>query len=343
MQDVADVVGVSKMAVSYVLNGKNKVSSATREAVLAAVQKLDFEMNPHAQRLANGHCTDTVGLIALWFDYGVASNKIRHIQNILNEQGFNVPLYGMGLIGRHDGDVQAAAVARVRRQKQRALVCAPAGLGPKALAELQRYQEEGGVLVCYDHPITLDCDHVLFDREDNTYRATRHLLELGHRRVGIGIHGSMRGAQERFQGYRRALREFGAESRDAWVFEGQENIDYSEGGFNIAAQYLSLKERPSALCIINDYAALSFMATVERAGLKCPQNVSVVGHDDHPLSRHYPVPLTTVSHPAQLIAQHVTQLLVSRINGEHQGPFRQIVVQSELIVRSSTAKPAAVS
>lgn len=337
MQDVADAVGVSKMAVSYVLSGQKKVSPATRDAVLAAVEDLKFELNPHAQRLANGHCLDTIGLIALWFDYGVASHKIRHIQSILNEQGFNVPLYGVGLKNRRDQDVQADAVAHVRRQKQRALVCAPAGFGAKALDELRRYQDEGGILVCYDHPVALDCDQVVFDRNDNTYRATRHLLELGHRSVGIAIHGFMANSQERLRGYHRAMREFGARSRPEWVFEGHDNIDYAEGGCHIAAQYLALQNRPTALCIINDYAALAFLSALERAGLQCPQQISVVGHDDHPLSRHYPVPLTTVSHPAEQIAQHTTQLLVSRINREFQGASRRITVQGELLVRNSTA------
>ncbi len=338
MQDVADEVGISKMAVSHVLNGRNKVSSKTREAVLEAVSRLGFEPNVHAQRLAQGGVSDTVGLIALWFDFGVAAQKIHLIQNALNEQGFDVPLYGVGLRDRYDESVQVAAIAKARAQQPRALVCATSGLRPRALDELQRYQDQGGILVCYDYATEMSCDHVLFDREDNTYQAARHLLELGHRDLGIAFHGVSKNSQERLSGFHRAVREFGAQTRPTWIFEGQNNSNYAEGGLQIAARYLGLAKRPSALCIVNDYAALSFLAAVQRAGVECPANISVVGHDDHTLSRYYPVPLTTVSHPAETIASHVTQFLLSRINGEYSGPPRQVTVKGELLIRQSTVR-----
>nr|MBC7612692.1 LacI family DNA-binding transcriptional regulator [Pseudopedobacter sp.] len=153
MQDVAREVGVSKMTVSYALNGTGRMSEKTRQAVLEAAQRLGFERNPHAQRLSNGRSNNTVGLFSLWFDFGVGTQKMQLIQNTLNERGFDVPIYGAGLRDCREANAQAAALSVIRRQKPDALVCSTAGLHEKALEELRRYQNEGGVLVCYDHPV----------------------------------------------------------------------------------------------------------------------------------------------------------------------------------------------
>lgn len=335
LQDVAREVGVSKMAVSFALNGTGRISQEKRQAVTEAAQRLGYEPNLHARTLSHGRSNNTIGLFALWLDFGVGTRKIQIIQRLLNERGFDVPVYGVGLRNTKDEDAQATVIATIRRQKPRALVCATGRLSSRAVQELQRYQDEGGVLVCYDHGVEIDCDRVLFDREDNTYQATHHLLSMGHRKVGLGFHGFVDGNNPRLQGFKRALQEFGVELHPQWVLEGRENRDYAEGGVALANEYLRLKHRPSALCIVNDYAALSFMAEVGRAGVQCPRDVSIIGHDDHPLSRHYPVPLTTASHPSQTIAQHVTQLLLSRLDGEFNGPSRQIAVSGELIVRQS--------
>lgn len=337
MADVAREVGVTKMTVSFALNGTGRVSEETRQMVLDVAHRLGFEPNPHAQNLSNGRSQNTIGLFALWFDLGTGTQKLQLIQSVLNRRGFDVPMYGIGLHDSHDEDAQAAALATMRRQQPLALVCFTQQLRPRALMELRRYQDEGGILVSYDYPVDLDCDTVLFDREDNTYQAAKHLLELGHRRIGYGDHGFALPQSARVRGLRRALKEFGGEWSDEWLLEGRYPQDYATGGYALAAEYLKLRERPTALCIVNDYAALVFMAELQRAGIRCPQDVSIVGHDDYDMSRHAAIPLTTVSHPSKAIAHQVAQLLLSRLDGIHHGEPRLEEVRGELIVRESTA------
>ncbi len=340
MADVAREAGVTKMTVSFALNGTGRVSQEMRQTVMEAAQRLGYEPNPHAQSLSNGRSHNTVGLFTLWLDFGVGTQKIQLIQSILNGLGFDVPIYGIGLHDSHSEEVQANALASIRRQKPRALVCFTQGLSDSALLELRRYQDEGGILVVYDYPVDLDCDTVLFDREDNTYQAAKHLLELGHRRIGYGDHGKVPLDSPRLRGFRRALQEFEGQCDEDWLLWGHNSRDYAEGGDFLAKQYLLLPERPSALCIVNDYAALVLIAELERAGISCPRDISVVGHDDHALGRRSTVPLSTVSHPSDAIAYHASQFLLSRLSGEYQGPPRQVTVRGELIVRQSSAPPA---
>ena len=339
MSDVARVAGVSKMTVSFALNNTGRVSAKTRVMVMEAAQNLGYEPNPHAQNLSNGRSNNTIGLFSLWFDFGVGTQKIQLIQSALNRSGFDVPIYGIGLHDHYNEDVQADAIASIRRQKPRGLICFTNGLRPKALLELRRYQDEGGLLVSYDYPTDLDCDAVLFDRVDNTYKAARHLTDLGHRKLGYGDHGFARVNGPRVIGFHRAIAEVDGQWRPEWLLEAQSARDYAEGGRVLAARFLELHDRPTALCIVNDYSAMVFINELERAGIRCPDDVSVVGHDDHAMSQFARVPLSTVSHPSEAIASHAAEFLLSRLNGTYDGPARRFTACGEIIARQSSAPP----
>lgn len=334
MQTIASQLGVSRMTVSFALNGTGRLSDGMRQKVLDVARELDFTPNLDAQRL-KGQRPDNVELFVLWLEPGVGSTKIRGIQERLKSNGYRLPVHCAGLRNSTDEDNQAEIVAALRRQKPRALVTATGGLHRKALDELRRYQDEGGILVAYDHATDLHCDQTIFDREDNTYRATRHLLELGHRAVGIGFHFNLWKGDSRYLGYQRALGEFGLEPRAEWELEGQQPEDYAAAGVIMAHRFLALRERPSAMAVINDYAAMAFLSELRRAGIECPRDLSVVGHDDHPLSRHNYVPLSTVTHPTEEIAQTTVDFLLSRLRGEATGEPRRAVLQGELIARQS--------
>lgn len=339
MSDVARVAGVSKMTVSFALNNTGRVSEKTRVIVMEAAQQLGYEPNPHAQNLSNGRSNNTIGLFSLWFDFGVGTQKIQFIQSALNQSGFDVPIYGIGLHDQYNEEVQALAIASVRRQKPRGLICFTNGLQPKALLELRRYQDEGGILVSYDYPTDLDCDAVLFDRVDNTYRAAKHLTELGHRKLGYADHGFARINGPRVIGFHRAIEEVDGEWRPEWLLEAGSARNYAEGGRILAAKFLELRDRPTALCIVNDYSAIVFINELERAGVRVPDDVSVVGHDDHAMSQFARVPLSSVSHPSETIAQHAAQFLLSRLSGEYDGAARSFTACGELIARQSSAAP----
>ena len=341
MSDVARVAGVSKMTVSFALNNTGRVSEKTRKIVMEAAQQLGYEPNPHAQNLSNGRSNNTIGLFSLWFDFGVGSQKIQLIQSALNQSGYDVPIYGIGLHDHYSEAAQMGAIASIRRQKPRGLICFTNGLRPDALLELRRYQDEGGLLISYDYPTDLDCDTVLFDRVDNTYQAAKHLLDLGHRQLGYADHGFARTDGPRALGFRNALAEVGGETRPEWFLGAERTRDYAHGGRILAEKYLTLPEhnRPTAMCIVNDYSAMVFINELERAGIHCPRDVSVVGHDNHAMSQFARVPLSTVSHPSEIIASRAAEFLLSRLSGEYDGPPRSFTARGELIARQSSAVP----
>lgn len=265
IQDVADAAGVAKSTASLALSGRQRVSPSTRKAVLSAAKRLAFEANPHAKRLSNGRSEDTVCLLTFVLDSGVATLKVQLLQKLLYERGWHAPLHGAGMI-RADSVDQNRLVRGLRQERPRALVCFSSELRPETLPELRRYQESGGVVVVYDHPVDLDCDQVIFDRKENTYAATKHLLERGHRQLTFCSHGSITASHPRVGGFSRALSEYGLEPGPDSIFEGG---NYEEGGARLAEWFLSLpaQRRPTGVCIVNDVSAGAFINQVQRAGV----------------------------------------------------------------------------
>lgn len=342
LDDVARAAGVSRTTASESLNGKGRVAAATREAVRAAAERLGFQADPLARRLASGRCDSLIGLFALHLDLDVVSRKIQALQRLLSEQGYIAPIYAYGISVDEEVVDHELLLRNLRRQRPRAIVCSTWGLHDKTLNELRYFQEEGGTLVCYDAPIDLACDAVLFDREHNTYLAARHLLELGHRR--LGFYGNSRRPlpgkrryPDRFVGFKKALREFGLEVTPEWMFTGD---DCEAAGARLAEQYLSLPEQPTGMCIVNDHIAAAFITQMYRHGLRVPEDVSVVGHDNTPVACFGSiVPITTVSQPVETIAENVVRLLSTRMADTAPCAPRTVHVQGELILRESTAPP----
>jgi DNA-binding LacI/PurR family transcriptional regulator len=228
------------------------------------------------------------------------------------------------------------------RQNPQAILFANTGLEPHAFDILEQYVEGGGVLVCWTavRPTSgnrrLVADQVLIHTEQESYLQARHLIELGHRKLGFFAHstGDYRGT--RFKGFRRALAEENLKLHPDWVWG---EWGYEDAGIKHAERFLSLKERPTGVCIVNDNAAAAFEHGVMRAGLQIPRDVSIIGCDDTAAARSALVPLTTMRRPIEELSRAVVELLCDRLEGTVQGLPVLREIYSELIVRSSTAAP----
>lgn len=347
LRDLAARLGMHKSTVSLALSGKGTIAPETRRKVLETAREIGYEPNPLAQRLAHGQRSASVCLFSGALDVGLATEKILLIQGQLNAQALEVPIHiSYDPSGEH-GEAQAAQVRQICRQRPRAIVCAAQRAHPLVYQELAKFRDGGGVVVAYDTPSPIDCDQVIFDREDNAYRAAQYLLERGHRRIGLGMTQFNGAAAEcgaenlndpqawRLRGFRKALRDYGLDLRDDWFFR---NAPYEPGGAGMARQFLQLRDRPTALAIVNDYAALAFMVEVMRAGVRIPQDLSVIGHDNQPIAAYCPVPLTTMTQPSADIARAVAGMVTERLASSDPLPCaRRIHILGELVERSSVA------
>jgi DNA-binding LacI/PurR family transcriptional regulator len=249
----------------------------------------------------------------------------------MEELGFEVQSHTIPRWIHKSEAKQVALVDKVRRQLPGAIICG--SLVPEAVQELLLFIQAGGAVTSYGEKLDLECDQVPFDFSHRAYLATRHLLELGHRDIGFCFHGKVGQDSTELAGFSRAMEEFGAPIQNDWLFMGG---NYEEGGASLAEAFLSWPKKPTGMCIVNDVSALVFVTMLARNGLRVPDDVSVVGFDDSPIANYALVPLTCVNYPLEAIGRHVVELTQSRLKG-YDGAPRTVVVQSELIPRSSTA------
>jgi DNA-binding LacI/PurR family transcriptional regulator len=340
INDVALAAGVSKATAAQVWRGTGRISPATRALVLEAAQRLNYNPNPHALRLANGRCRNLIGLYSLNLELGPGTSKIKQIQRRLTEHGYDVPIYSYGSYGGGEVVDELALMRSLCSQRPVAIVCVTFGVQDTVLAELEQFQAEGGHVVCYDAEKEVPFDNVVYTLDDSMYQATRHLLELGHRQVGFCLHGAQRAGEAHYAAFTRALHEFGLAPRPDWTFHGEL---YEEAGMRYAARFLALRDRPTAIHVVNDVAASAFINEVQRNGVRVPQDLSVIGLNDSAAARSAAVRLSTVSQPVEQIVQNVIELLEDRLSGRHIGAPRRVAVRGELRVRESTAPPSSLN
>ena len=175
---------------------------------------------------------------------------------------------------------------------------------------------------------------VYIDDRDAAYAITEHLIHLGHRRIGFLKGGpNHHASSERFDGYRRALGEYGILLQAELVIDG----DYVfSDGFRGACRLLSLDVPPTAIFGSNDEIAAGALAAASSSGLQIPYDISIAGFEDSPFSRHSWPPLTTARQPAELIVERATRLLIAQIR---DGKVENVRFKPELVVRGSTAPP----
>lgn len=346
--DVARAAGVSKTTASQALSGSGRVAAKTREVVEQAAHTLGFRVDPLAQLLSQGRAQTTIAIYSLDIDLSVRTRQLQLIQATLNDLGYSVPIYAYGYRGRFSLEHQMALVNALLVQRPRAVVCNTSGVQPTALRELARFAEDGGALVCYGYTTHVDKevlkdvphDRVIYAEESAFYTAARHLLELGHRDIGFFNAGQRLPGGSLLEASRRALDEFGAPLRSDWLFGNDGTRRYEEDGMRLGEEVLNLRRRPTAMHIVNDYAAAGFISVLTRAGVRVPEDISVIGSDDDAIAPCAAVPLTTVSYAVEEMSRHITDLVVSRAENRYNGPPRHTTVEAELVLRSSTAPPA---
>ncbi len=332
IEDVARRAGVSIATVSRALRGLPDVAAGTRDRVLAAASELDYVASPFAARLASGRTT-TVGLVVPFVNRWFFAEVIATVEQALRGAGFDLLLYNLG---DEAGRARFFDVLPVRKRVDGVIV-----------ASLVLDDAELGALTGLDLPVGLlglDRDGFLSVRIDDVAAARAavdHLVGLGHRRVGL-IGGDTDDPMaftpplHRRDGYRDALAAAGLAHDPALERLGYFTVD---GGSAAARDLLALPDRPTALFAESDEMAYGALREIRRAGLRVPEDVSVVGFDDQPLSDL--MDLTTVRQPVQPQALDIAVRLLAVLNesADHPAGRQAAVLPTDLVVRGSTARP----
>ncbi|MFN2140139.1 MAG: LacI family DNA-binding transcriptional regulator [Candidatus Promineifilaceae bacterium] len=327
--DVANEAGVSYSTVSRVVNNKSYVKEETRRKVLKAMDDLGYQANLQARSLAGGR-SNVIGLLVVDLATQYVGELVRGIDEVLAANQFELMLY----------------TTHRRKIKESTFVTMMArGMSDGLLIVLPRDPETYlGSLRQHEFPYVLidqlgneDIDlSITADNFHGAYTAINHLLELGHRRIGL-ITGwmDMISARHRLDGYRAALADYGIPFDQELVFEGNFSTMCGRDG---ARHLLDLHQPPTAIFASNDDSALGVIETVRIRGLHVPDDISVVGFDDIPMASIINPRLTTVKQPLEEMGRRAATILLDSIE-EPEKEQASVVFPAELIIRESASKP----
>jgi DNA-binding LacI/PurR family transcriptional regulator len=226
------------------------------------------------------------------------------------------------------------------------------GSSPISLNHVLKLVERGIRIVVFDRSVRdtdpaaqSGIDSVSIDNVAGGYQATKHLLDLGHRKIGF-LSGPLRTASrlERLEGYRNALNDAGIQHDKSLVWAGTRDhsigdVEGADIGREGARAFLHGPTPPTALVTINDLYALGAYAGARDLGLSIPEDVSVIGFDDISMAAIAHPPLTTIRQPLSEMMDIAVRTLIGRLAGTHIGSSEHVTVPTELIVRGSTAAP----
>ncbi|AWW37191.1 MULTISPECIES: LacI family DNA-binding transcriptional regulator [Streptomyces] len=327
LAQVAKKVGVSEATVSRVLNGKPGVSEATRQSVLTALDVLGYE-RPTQLR---GERARLVGLVLPELQNPIFPAFAEVIGSALAQQGLT-PV----LCTQTKGGVSEADYVELLLQQQVSGVVFAGGLFAQADAPHEHYRqlaERRIPVVLMNAAIDgLDFPCVACDDAVAVEQSWRHLVSLGHERIGLVL-----GPSDHIPSRRRlraAVDAAGGALADEFV---ERSIFSLEGGQAAASKLLD--RGVTGIVCASDPLALGAVRAVRRRGLRVPQDVSVVGYDDSAFMTCTEPPLTTVRQPIEAMGRAAVELLCAQIQG-NDVPHSELLFEPELVVRGSTAQAA---
>ncbi len=332
IKDVAREAQVSPATISYVLNGKETISEETKARVYAAMEKLNYVPNLSARVLAN-NTSKLIGVVipqtepgsSLIFHNNFYSEIVSAIEYHARIRGYHV------LISATDANESYFNLAKQRNLDGIIVI----GVYPdQFFCDVKKTQIPIVLIDSYFD------DHYFHNIQINDryggYIATKHLLEKGHRRIGIFTGQLKEGGvvKRRFDGYVDALKEYGLPLRKEDVFEG--TVDFSSG-LELAEKMVNSKSDITAVFCIADIMAIGAMKGFHNKGLAIPDDISIIGFDDLVISQYVTPSLSTVHQDIGAKGEQSVQILINSINNANFGK-QECILPISLIERESVKK-----
>lgn len=332
--DVAKAAGVHPSTVSRVLNGSGELNllPATRQRVVAAAARLGYRPSALARSLRLKR-TFTLGMLVPNIDNPLFPPIIKGVENTARARGYNLIL-----CNTENSSEREDEYLRVLRERQvDGVLIASSFMGDATIAELRR--DHFPFVLVNRGSRNVDDLAVLVDNDTGIAEAVAHLVELGHRRIGIvaGPQTTMTG-QQRLAAAKAALRAHGIRVDPALVSVAEGFSQ--ESGYRAGRRLVFGAEPPTAMLCANDLVALGALRAIREAGLQCPGEISLVGFNDISLAELLDPPLTTIHIEQNEMGARAAELIIAQVEG-HKIDSRRVTMPSHLVVRRSTAVPAA--
>lgn len=328
IRDVAKKAGVGIGTVSRVLNGSNSVSETTRQKVQTAILDLQYTPNPAARRLSRGK-TMVIGVIVPYFTNPSVVRRLQGIVSVITESLYDLILFDVESEERRD--VFLHNVPR-RHMVDGLLVVSLTPSDDDAVQMVDSLLPT--VLIDAHHP---QISRVIVDNIAGGYQATKHLIDLGHRKIGF-ISDFLNDpfnspVRDRFQGYKNALAEAAIPFNPAYHRQGSHGRSPAR---EMAYTLLSMPDAPTAIFAYSDTQAVGILEAAREMGIKVPDQLSVIGFDNIEAAEY--LQITTVRQALYESGVRGCKLLLDLMAAPLLTPV-EISLPTELMLRNSTAPP----
>ncbi len=352
IKDVAARAGVSTATVSHVINQTRFVSEETRQKVIAAIETLNYQPSAIARGLVT-NSTKTVGLIVSDITNPFFTAVARGVEDEINQHGYHTIFCNTDEAPAREDEYLRLLSAR----QIDGLIIAPTGTRSERLIRMA--QANTPIVLLDRNSPGLEAPFVGVDNEAGAYQATRFLIQLGHRRIGVLTGLETISTQiERLNGYKQALQEANMPFDEVFIVyaasrwqsnqpnyingnistppKSLTNLQMTPIVFQTLDQLFDLPNRPTALFVTNNQMTLGALHTLKARNLRCPQDVSLLSFDDHDWASLFSPALTVIRQPTYQVGQTAAKLLMKLINHEEFQPPSLLPIQ--LVVRESCQK-----
>ena len=328
LKDVAGEAGVSTTVASRALGSYGYVSRESREKVLRAAKKIGYQPDQIAKGLRTRK-TYTIGLVISDISNTWFTTVVRAIEDVAEQNGYNLILCNTD----ENQEKETRYLKVLQSKKVDGLIIACTGEKSPYLKKLIR---AGLSVILIDRKLKgFHATQVIIDNEFGAYEAAKHLINLGHKRIGV-INGHPRTTpgEERFKGYKRALAENNISLDPTLVKYGDFRMEKAREG---CQELLKVKNPPTAIFVANNVMVMGTYQVLKENNIKIPEEIAVVGFDDPEWASLMEPPLTTVRQPSHSIGTMACQALLQRIRKDERRRLsdEEIVLRPKLIIRKS--------
>jgi len=328
LKDIADRTGFSVNTVSLALRESPRIAEETRQLIRDTARALNYLPNQIARSLVERE-TRTIGLVLTDILNPTLTQAAQTLERMLGERGYST----LFATSNNTLDQELAVVDMFRSRQVDGILAYPTT--HQRIDHMRALRQAGyPVVLLVAHP-DAEVDVVSVDERRGAYKATRHLLDLGHRRVGFLDAAHALGNNEKREGYLQALAELGVGPVPELVVDP--NGHNASHGFDAMYRLMATGRRPTAVFASNDSLAIGALCWCRKHRLDVPGDLAIVGYDNIELAQFAAVPLTTINYAVSRLARMAVERLMALIQaGDTLPPAQVTQLDPELIVRESS-------
>ncbi|PSV40189.1 HTH-type transcriptional repressor PurR [Photobacterium sp. GB-210] len=309
IKDVARMAGVSTTTVSHVINKTRFVAEATQQKVLAAVDELNYAPSAVARSL-KCNTTRTIGMLVTKSTNPFFAEVVHGVEEYCYGAGYTL------ILCNTEGNLekQRDYLRMLSEKRVDGLLVMCSDLDQMLLDLLERKNDLPMVIMDWG-PESPHTDNILDNAENGGYIATKHLIENGHKKIGC-LSGQVDKStcQERLKGFRKAMKEADLTVNANWLLDGDFEC---ESAVEAADKFIAMEDRPTAIFCFNDIMAMALISTFEQAGLRVPDDISIIGYDNIDLAPYFAPPLTTIHQPKRRLGKKAIEILLERVKDKN--------------------------